>query len=433
MVSRYQSRYHYFLSEVSLFKRPEHAELNLATMDTKKLFTSFFLYKQRINKKGECPILLRITIDKKRENVSTGIHSSEKNWDPNRGRIKGNSKEVESQNQLLSALETKALDIYTELLKKDKPISSAIIKSHLQGNNDKKVTLLEATKNTVKYITKRIGIDLSEATLTKYKTLETKIAEFIKAEYKRNDILLSELSHSFIVKFELYLKTTERIQHNTTIKYIQFLKRIINYSVAQEWIANNPFNSYRCKFNAVHREVLTTTELEVLESKNFETDRLRYVRDIFIFCCYTGLAYADVYKLTMDEIVLGVDNKPWIQTFRQKTRTRVPIPLLPKALNIIQEYHEWRKEAHTDKVLPVSSNQKMNAYLKEIGEVSGIKKKLTFHMARHTFATTITLNNGVPIETVSKLLGHTNIKTTQIYAKVTDVKIATDMSRLLGD
>ncbi len=400
-------------------------------MEPKKLYLSLFLHKSRVNRKGLSPVLLRITIDGKRESISTGVSIKAEDWDDINCLIKGNTPLIHNQNHLINSLRGKVTGIYTELLNNGLDITTSAITKRLNGKNVEHVSLMFAIKHHNQYIKKKIGIESTQATFTKYETLKSKIQGYINKEYSRKDPLLSELSHKFVTNFELYLKTEENIKHNTATKYVQFLKRIINYSIEQEWIQSNPFSSYRCKFININREVLTNAEIIKIEKKKISNTRLENVRNIFIFCCYTGLAYSDAYKLTMDEIVEGVDHKLWIHTFRQKTKTRVPIPLLPKALSIIEFYSNWRAEKKTNKVLPVLSNQSMNAYLKEIADLCRINKKLTFHMARHTFATTITLSNGIPIETVSKLLGHTNIKTTQIYAKITDTKIASDMSKLL--
>ncbi len=399
-------------------------------MESKKLFLSFFLFKSRINKKGLSPIYLRVTIDGKRETIGTGISIEASNWDENKSLIIGDSAVVINQNHLLNSLKGRVMGIYTELLNAGADISTAAITKKLVSKDADEMTLLAAIKIHNASVFKKIGKDNTKATYTKYESLRVKLEHYIASEYKQKDQVLKELSQKFLVNFESFLKTKENIGHNTTIKYIQFLKRIIHFSIQQEWISSDPFASYRCRFKQVNRAVLSKAELSTIEAREFSTSRLATVRDIFIFSCYTGLAYADVKRLTLKEIITGFDNQLWIETFREKTKVRVAVPLLPKVLSLVQEYHEWRKEANSDKVLPVLSNQKMNAYLKEIADLCGIDKKLTFHIARHTFATTITLGNGVPIESVSKLLGHTNIKTTQQYAKVLDTKLSADMNSL---
>jgi site-specific recombinase XerD len=301
-----------------------------------------------------------------------------------------------------------------------------MVKSKAIGNDDSKVTLLYALDYHIALLQKKQG---ASASLVKYQTLKKKVAEFISQEYTRKDLFLKELNHQFIVKFEIHLKSTQQIRHNTTIKYIQFLKKIINLSIAHGWLQQNPFPNFKCSLESVNRGYLSQQEINVLHEKHFDMKRLEDVKSIFLFACYTGLAYVDISCLTKEHLVRKDDGMLWIITHRRKTGTRSPIPLLSQAQAILINYTEG-VPARNGLLLPILSNQKMNAYLKEIGEVCGIEKNLTFHLARHTFATTVTLTNGVPIETVSKMLGHTSLKTTQIYAKVVDTKIQEDMKAL---
>ncbi len=201
-------------------------------------------------------------------------------------------------------------------------------------------------------------------------------------------------------------------------------------AIKLEWIEKDPFERFKFSFNKVDRGYLTEKELNTIKSKSFNIPRLQFVKDLFIFSCYTGLSYIDVINLTNENIIMGIDGEYWIQTIRQKTEMVVNIPLLPVALNILNNYKDHPKSIHGDQLFPSLSNQKLNSYLKEVGDICEIQKSLTFHMARHTFATTVTLSNGVPIETVSKVLGHSNLSTTMIYARVLKTKISEDMHKL---
>jgi site-specific recombinase XerD len=397
-------------------------------MATNQLFISFVLNKYRTDKQGACPISMRVTVNGHRETILTGINIAPHLWDSKKGTVKGKSPAACSQNNLLNALKAKTINIYTDLLNSGMPLSSEIIKRKLTGVEEQTRTLMEVVGLHNTYVQKKVGVEVCKATFTKYETLRKKLEAYIQKEYTRKDLFLRELNQKFVINFELFLKVDQQINHNTTIKYVQFLKRVINFAIANDWMQYDPFKAFKCTFQPVIRECLNPDEIEKLQSTDISVRRLSAVRDIFLFSCYTGLAYADVKKLTHKEIVKGIDGKLWIQTVRAKTNTRVPIPLLPQALDLIERY--CRGTSPGTLVFPVLSNQKMNAYLKEIGDICGIIKPLTFHSARHTFATTITLSNGVPIETVSKMLGHTNIKTTQIYSKVLDLKISSDMIQL---
>lgn len=246
-------------------------------------------------------------------------------------------------------------------------------------------------------------------------------------KYKKNDIPVKDVDHKFITGLEYYLKTTRKCAHNSAIKYITNFKKIIRIAYANDWIDKDPFLHWKAELKIVEREFLAEEEIQKIIKLELKMERLDQVRDIFIFCCYTGLAYVDVKKLEDSDIVIGIDGERWIKTRRSKTDTRSNIPLLPTAIAIIEKYSTHND---SDKLLPVLSNQKMNAYLKEIADVCGIEKNLTFHLARHTFATTVTLTNGVPIESVSKTLGHKSLKTTQHYAKILDRKVSDDMAIL---
>jgi site-specific recombinase XerD len=249
----------------------------------------------------------------------------------------------------------------------------------------------------------------------------------MQLKYNITDISLKEIKNMFLCDFEIYLMTTVGCNSNTTAKFMQFLKRIIIIARNNGLITSDPFANYKIHMTKVDRGYLTQEDIEKLLKKQFTIKRLELVRDIFVFSCFTGLAYIDVKNLTDKEIRTSFDGKLWIMTKRQKTNVQSNILLLDVPKMILEKY---KGKAADNRLLPILSNQKMNAYLKEIGDVCEIEKEITFHLARHTFATTITLARGVPIETVSKMLGHTNITTTQIYARITDSKISTDMQAL---
>lgn len=275
-----------------------------------------------------------------------------------------------------------------------------------------------------------IGNGFEANTLKGYNTSEKHLTAFLQTQYGKSDIDIAQLNHAFITDFEFYLKAECKCSAVSAAKYIKHLKKIVNHCLANKWLLVNPFINYKLKAKAKERLFLTQEELESVTNKKLTIDRLQQVRDIFVFCCYTGLSYADIKKLQKHEMGKGIDGDQWIFTERQKTNTASRIPLLPAAIQILNRYSDHPACVNRNLLLPVLSNQKMNSYLKEIADLCGITKPLTFHIARHTFATTVTLSNGVPIETVSKMLGHTNIKTTQHYAKILDIKVSQDMALL---
>ena len=275
-----------------------------------------------------------------------------------------------------------------------------------------------------------VGKEYAKGTLTRYRTCLSHTEEFLKWKFNVSDIEITEIDHAFISDFEFFLMTEKSCANNSAVKYIKNFGKIIRICLANKWLTFDSFFCYDSKFVEVKRDFLDEQELFNLANKEFEIERIAQVRDIFLFSCYTGLAYIDTKNLKRSNIGVGIDGNKWIFTSRQKTKTQSNIPLLPQAEEIIEKYKNHPSCVVKGTLLPVLSNQKMNAYLKEIADLCEIKKELTFHIARHTFATTVTLSNGVPIESVSKMLGHKSIKTTQQYAKILDKKVSEDMSTL---
>ena len=264
----------------------------------------------------------------------------------------------------------------------------------------------------------------------RYKISFEHTKSFMKWKYGVSDMDIKRLDYEFVSQYEFWLKTFRNCNHNTTIKYIANFRKIVNRCIRIGWIEKDPFVLFRMTKKEVIPEFLTEHEIQKIALKRFASERINQLRDIFLFCCYTGLAFADVKKLKVSEIGIGIDGSKWIFTYRQKTDTPSRILLLPFALEILDQYKDHPISSNTGKVLPVLCNQKYNEYLKEIASLCTISKNLTTHTARHTFATTVTLSNGVPIESVSKMLGHKNLKTTQHYAKVLDRKLSDDMNML---
>ena len=318
-------------------------------------------------------------------------------------------------------------------MEKGRPFTAQdLINSYLGKDKEKEnenKMLLEIFQEHNDKVNKLIGKDFAAGTAERYKTAKKHVQEYIQKEFKVSDIPVKEVDHKFISGFEYYLKTERNCAHNSAIKYITNFKKIIRIAYANEWISRDPFLNWKGKLKVVEREFLTKEELQVMIGKEIKNERLSLVKDIFLFCCFTGLAYADVKKLSSKEVTVGFDGNRWIKTHRTKTKTRSSIPILPTAEAILDKYSS-HPEVSEKRLLPVLSNQKMNAYIKEIADLCDINKNLTFHLARHTFATTVTLSNGVPIESVSKMLGHKNLQTTQHYAKILDRKVSDDMAAL---
>lgn len=397
---------------------------------SKKLTIQPIVRRNKANANGDVPIYLKIIIDGKPSEISTKQWVPEKLWSSEKGRIKGNNESSRAVNALLDNLKILITKTYNGLVEKGEDVTAEKIKNICFGKALSQKTLIDVFNYHNTQMKALIGKDFAKGTLVRYETSLKLIKEFLKYQYSLSDIPLKDLNYEFLTNLEYWFKTVRKCAHNTTIKYITNLRKIINIAIKNDWLEKDPFVKFKVTLKEVKREALTKEEIESLISKDFGTNRLDYVRDIFVFCCYTGLAYADVEKLDPSQIQKGIDGKSWIFTERTKTKTRSNIPLLSTAFTILEKYKNNPNAVNKGKCFPVLTNQKMNAYLKEIADVCGINKKLTTHLARHTFATTITLTNGVPLETVSSMLGHKNIRTTQIYAKVVQTKVSVDMDKL---
>lgn len=390
----------------------------------------FFLKTTKNSKKSEKYIYARVTVDRESKEISTKRTCEAHRWNSGQGRAMGNKEDVKQLNAFLDSFQLKILQAKKILMDNDKDVTAENIKNLLIGKNDDRKFILEIFQEHNEKLEALVGKDFAAGTLVRYKTSLDHTRSFIHWKFGKEDIEINQLNYEFISDYEFWFKTVRNCNHNTTVKYLSNFKKIVLYCVKRGWLVRDPFLGFKMVKKEVVREVLSKEELSSITEKEFGIERLDQVRDIFLFCCYTGLAYIDVKNLRRDQIKMGIDGEQWIFTQRQKTETPTRLPLLPQAMSIIQKYKGHPTCDSKGFVLPVLSNQKMNAYLKEIADVCGINKQLTFHIARHTFATTITLGNGVPIETVSKMLGHKSLKQTQHYAKILDIKISVDMEKL---
>jgi len=391
----------------------------------------FYARKSRATTQGLIPIYMRITLKGERFGVTTKIYVREDQWSVEAGKMKGSTEEAKRINSLLDAMRARAFDYQREILNEGKPLTMDTFKHKWLGIvTERPRMLLEIFEHHNKQMKDLIGQEFSPLTFERYTTSKKHTHEFIKWKYNVDDMNINDLNYEFITDYEFWLKSKRKCDHNTTIKYLSNFKKIVNICLKNGWLPRNPFLGYKMTKREVERPYLSQEELERISAKTFVAARTNQVRDIFLFCCYTGLAYADVKKLSRAEIGTGIDGEKWIFTHRQKTESATRVPLLPPAQVILERYQDHPQCINDGLLLPVLSNQKMNTYLKEIADACDITKKMTMHTARHTFATTVTLTNGVPIETVSKLLGHKHLKTTQHYAKILDLKVSQDMSML---
>lgn len=390
----------------------------------------FLLRGTKKNRKGLAPIYSRIVVNSHRFEFSTGFSIDEKLWNGKASRVIGSSQQAKLINNYITTKKVEVQRVYNELLLEQKPIIVEAIKNKLFGiKEDEDKTIMELIEFHNAEFKARLGTDTSYSTYEKYEITRLRVSQFLKDKYQVKDIKLKDLKMVFISGFQAYLITKFKNKHNTIAKYCKNLKTIMNFGVLHEWLEVNPFSKFKIGYKDTDKVFLTKQELAAIESKELKQPRLDLVRDLFIFQCYTGLAYIDIKSLLKSEIQIGIDGNRWIIKRRTKTDQRSAIPLLPKAVEILEKYG-WQDKQDNEFVLPVYSNQKINSYLEEIADLCGISKKITSHAGRRTFATTIGLGNNIPIETISKMLGHSSTKMTQQYAMVTDLKVSQDMQQL---
>ncbi len=391
----------------------------------------FTIRKDRV-KDGKVQIYACITINKQKCFIALKQKIELKYWDDRRGAGKGCRQEINVVNNYLEEVRHTIGTYYHDLQLKGKSIKPETLKNAFLGVSNNEYTL----KRLFNYHDETAKSILKWSTLKHYAVTQRYLLKFIQQAFKVPDIHLNEIDYRFIYDFEIYLRNHRPVDHqkpmnnNGVMKHMIRLKKMIHLAIRVEWIAKDPFVNYKLKIVKVNREHLSEKELSTLENKDLRVERIEIVRDLFVFCSYTGLAYVDAISLNHDNLIQESDGDIWLRKTRQKTNTLINTPLLPQAIRILKKYQFNQRAQLTNTVFPVISNQKVNAYLKEIAAICGINKNITFHLARHTFATTVTLSNGVPIETVSKILGHTKIATTQIYAKVLEKKISDDMMAL---
>ena len=395
-----------------------------------KITLHIYAKTTKANAAGQLPIYIRLTVDGQRFEFSSKKFIEKSKWSPELSKMKGSTEEARTINNYLDLMKSKVFDIQMELIHKNEELSLENFKSRILGTHQRERMIIPIYQNHNDKIDELVGNGYAYGTLERFKISLKHLQEFILWKYNVADISINKIDYAFVTEFEFYLRSVKKCNNNTAVKYVRNFRKIIKICLDNDWLDENPCSRYEGKMKEVERDFLTEEELNRIYNKRFSSERLNLVKDIFIFSCYTGLAYVDVKGLKKDHIAIGIDGEKWIFKNRQKTDTKSKIPVLPIAQEIIQKYADHPKCLNEDSILPILTNQKMNAYLKEVADLCDIPKEITFHMARHTFATSVTLTNGVPIETVSKMLGHKNIQTTQHYAKILDKKVSEDMQVL---
>ena len=387
----------------------------------------FFVKRNAAKKNGNAPIIARITIDQIVAQFNTKLEINPINWSVSAGKAAGRSAEAVSINSMLDSIRSSVHQHYHSLLEMDGYVTAERVKNAFLGKIERGKTLIEFFEMHNEQYLQKVKMNTADKTYSRYELTKKRLIEFMKLKYSVSDMLIKEINVVFIDNFLLHIKNHYGCTHNTAMKFVQRFRTVVNFAKNTGLVTADLFGNYKVKFEQTDRDYLTMEEITAIYNKKFTSKRLEQVRDLFIFSCYTALSYIDVCELTQENIRTSFDGNLWIMTKRHKTNVASNIRLLEIPKAILEKYKD---KLPNGMILPIISNQKVNDYLKEIATICNINKNLTFHTIRHTNATTVLLSHGVPIETVSRLLGHTNIKTTQIYAKITAQKISQDMETL---
>lgn len=389
----------------------------------------FYIIKTRTLKNGEAPILLRVTVDGCYSDIRINRSVKTELWDAKLGMCRGKSREANELNEYIRSLHTHLYEIHRNMVLQDEYFSPDILLKKL-FNKETTKTVMVFFKEHNEDCRRRIGIDYAYSTINRYDNCYKTLQVVIEKEYGKSDITFTEFNNQLIRKLELYLKVDKGLSQNTLVRYMKVIKKISGLAITAGLLKTDPFAGMKFKQPKTNPVFLTKEELDKIIQKEFDIPRIALVRDVFVFCCFTGLAFIDVRNLKKEHIVLDSDGTYWVRKTREKTENMCDIPLLDLPLEIIRRYENHKMCKTKGILLPVMCNQKMNSYLKEIADFCGIDKEISTHSARHTFATTVTLANGVALTNVARMLGHTSTRMTEHYAKVLSHNISADMKNV---
>lgn len=394
-------------------------------MNQEDVKVTFYLKKNETDSAGRCPVMGRLTVGRSESVFSAKMLAPCSLWTS--GRAKGKSAEAVEINRRLDELRASAISIYREQSAVRERVTAEEVKCLLLGMAFGQETLLGYFRSFIEHFEKRVGVNRTAKSAHTYRCAHEHVERFLSERLRLSDIPFSALDRSFIDRFDLYLRTERQLAPNTIVLYMSRLHTVINKAIAAGIITADPFAGYEPPRPERKRRYLTREELRQLMTTPLSVPRLYLVRDLFLFSCYTGISYGDMCRLTAANLETSEDGTTWIKATREKTNVEFEIPLLDLPLHLIDKYRDTTSDG---KLLPIYGNSELNKGLKLLAAACGIDRKLTFHMARHTYATEITLSHGVPMETVSRMLGHSRVDTTQIYAQVTDNKIDADTQAL---
>lgn len=393
----------------------------------------FYIQKSRVAKDGQAPILLRVTINGQRAVISVNLKVNPKNWNAVAGKSIATSRMDDELNARLDTIRLRLMQIYREMELDREPISAQkVVDKYLGRDSKPEIMLLDIFREHNDRCHKLAGNGMASATVVRYETSYKHTAAFIESTYGKQNVPITDVDHKFITDYEFWLRTERKCNHNSATKYLKNFKKIIRIALAYDYISKDPFVNIKFKLDVVERDFLEDHEINTIIEKPIKIQRLAQVRDVFVFSIFTGLAFSDLKGLKQEHLVRDNNGDMWIRKARQKTKNMCNIPLLDPALQILDKYKDHPECVTKGVLLPMLCNQKYNAYLKELAGICGITKEISAHTGRHSFATSVALANGVSIENVAKMLGHSNTNMTRHYARVLDKSIKRDMALVNG-
>lgn len=386
----------------------------------------FYIKKTEVKTDGTCPIMGRISIGKTMAQFSTKQTTAVSLWDTRANRMSGKSTTAVAVNRALDKLSVSINSHYQKLIQLNGSTTANEVKNAFQGMASAQHTLVKYYQNHNQEFFKRVGVNREKNTAIQYENSLNHLTRFIRKKYNVSDVPFSKLDINFIEAYDFYLRVELQRKPNTILGIVRHIRKMIKLAIAEGIIFRDPFDGYTPERPKAEQKYLTREELDRLMKTQLDHPSRYLTRDMFLFSVFTGLAYRDVCNLTPKHIVRTDDGVLWIRTTRQKTGTPCDIPLLELPKQIIEKYEGTAKDG---KLLPMLSCGRLNKNLKVIAKLCNIDRKLIYHAGRHTYATEICLSQGVPIESVSRMLGHRDLRSTQIYAKITEHKIAEDMQK----
>lgn len=400
--------------------------------NSRSTFNVLYYIKKAVTlRDGQNPIYCRITVSGSRVEFSVNRTVNEDIWSQQAGKSTGKDQASRNLNQYLEQLKVKIYNAHTKLTQDIAPVTAIRIKNLILGQEEKPLMILEMYEEHNQKLKQRIGISISQNTHIRHCTTRSHLGLFISKEFSATDIPIKEINNAFVQDFEHYLRVDRKCNNNSSVKYLKNFRKIIKFALDNGWITKDPFLGIRFRLEKTNKPFLTIEELQRLMKKDLTIHRLAVIRDVFVFCSHTGLSFIDIKNLQYSDLKVMPSGRIWIEKPRQKTKVIYQVPLMPEAKVLVERYRHYPEKSDPTLVFPVLSNQKMNAYLKEIATLCDIEKELTTHVARHTFATTIALNNGITKDVIAKMLGHSTTKETDLYAVVEQQLIESQMRVLL--